>query len=163
MFLPLRIGPLSDSSYRRVSGALEDVSGAYRYIPSPDHYYEDLPFDVDAKRTRGRRVITLHEIVDLKIEKKTLKMMSYLAYVMEVVKREQVEHSSALYSYLQFDENSGESYAVAINVSGEGALRIVSLDNDGWRESAFFAYRGCPASRFDETDEVIEDTGSLVP
>lgn len=163
MFLPLRIGPVPDNLYQRVSRALADVSGAYKYISEPDHYYEDPPFEINMKRTRGGRVITLHEVADLKVEKKTLKMVSYLAYVMEIVTHEQVAHSSALYSYLQFDDNSGDSYAVAINVSGDGALRVMSLDNDGWKESTFFAYEGSPAPRFDETDEVIEDTGSLVP
>lgn len=163
MFLPLRIGPLSDNSYRRISRAFEDISGAYNYIPSSAHYYEEIPFEVKVKRTRGGRVITLHEVTDLKIEEKTLKMVSYLAYVMEVVTREQADYSSALYSYLQFDENSAESYAVAINVSGDGSLRIVSLDNDGWRESTFFAYKGSPTPRFNETGEIIKDTDNLVP
>lgn len=163
MSIPLTIRPRTRKEYKRVFYQLLDTDGARKYLDEGvrDYFYYDPPFELQVKKKRGLKTITLLELENL--ENKTLKIVSYLAYVMEVLVREGTPYEPALYSYMQKWDFDDEEYAVAVGVGYTANLTIMSLGMDGTSCHVYFHYRGAPTPSTSDPEKVITDTYNLIP
>lgn len=162
MSIPLIIRPRTREQYKRILRQLLDTRGTDKYIPERAHRYNEPPFELQVQKTKGGlKTITLVELENE--EKKILKMISYLAYVMELVRYEGIPFAAALYSYVQVWDVDGNEYAVTVSVNDISELRLVSLGIDGGLFYAYFSYRGAPDPDPSEMNKEVTDVSDIIP